>query len=53
MTFGNLGSAAAGLLDDKARLAAAVGGLSLLALGIYSGALHRAACPCCAEGVGG
>jgi ATPase family AAA domain-containing protein 3A/B len=36
-TFGNLGSAAAGLLTDRDKLLAAVGGLSLLALGIYSG----------------
>ena len=34
--FGNLGSAAAGLLADRDKLLAAVGGLSLLALGVYS-----------------
>ncbi|KAL4450227.1 hypothetical protein ABPG77_010896 [Micractinium sp. CCAP 211/92] len=35
-TFGNLGSAAASLLTDRDKLLAAVGGLSLLALGVYS-----------------
>ncbi|KAL6767968.1 hypothetical protein ACKKBF_B37290 [Auxenochlorella protothecoides x Auxenochlorella symbiontica] len=33
--FGNLGAAAAGLLGDRDRLLAAVGGASLLALGVY------------------
>mgnify|MGYP001810472899 CR=1 FL=1 len=37
-TFSNLGSAALGLLTDRDRLLTAVGGLSLLALGVYSGA---------------
>ncbi|PSC70197.1 ATPase family AAA domain-containing 3-B [Micractinium conductrix] len=35
-TFSNLGSAALGLLTDRDRLLTAVGGLSLLALGVYS-----------------
>ena len=36
-TFGNLGAAARGLLTDTDKLLSAVGGLSLLALGVYSG----------------
>ncbi|KAL4421615.1 hypothetical protein ABPG75_010906 [Micractinium tetrahymenae] len=35
-TFGNLGTAAASLLTDRNKLLTAVGGLSLLALGVYS-----------------
>lgn len=35
-TFGNLGSAIGGLLADRDKLLTAVGGLSLLALGVYS-----------------
>jgi hypothetical protein len=35
--FGNLGSAARSLLTERDKLLAAVGGLSLLALGVYSG----------------
>ncbi len=35
-TFANLGSAATSLLTDKDKLAATIGGLSLLALGVYS-----------------
>jgi ATPase family AAA domain-containing protein 3A/B len=35
-TFGNLGSAVTSLLTDRDKLLTAVGGLSLLALGVYS-----------------
>ncbi|KAL4854855.1 ATPase family AAA domain-containing protein 3 [Chlorella vulgaris] len=35
-TFSNLGSAAASLLTDRDKMLGAVGGLSLLALGVYS-----------------
>jgi hypothetical protein len=35
-TFSNLGSAAADLLTDRNKLLAAVGGISMLALGVYS-----------------
>lgn len=38
-TFSNLGSAAASLLTDRDKMLGAVGGLSLLALGVYSGEL--------------